>query len=68
MSTCKFHADMMASIVPPDLMGPKTKVIYERFLKEGDRECVAHETQVVYLFMSAVNEDMTGHPIDVPPS
>jgi hypothetical protein len=68
MTTCKSHADMMAAFVPVDLMGPKTRAIYDRFIKAGDQECIAHESQVVHLFMSAVNEDLTGHPIELPPS
>lgn len=58
--TCGEHAKIMAALVKPEHMGPKTKAIYERFMSQAGEECIAHESQVVLLFMNAVKEDNEG--------
>lgn len=58
--TCGEHAKIMAALIPPGQMGPRTKAIYERFTSQADEECIAHESQVVLLFMNAVKEDNEG--------
>jgi len=58
--TCGEHAKIMAALVPVDRMGPKTKAVYDRFMASEREECIAHESQVVFLFMNAVKEDSEG--------
>lgn len=56
--TCKQHADMMAALIPPQSMGPKTRAIYDKFVQNGDEECIAEESQVVALFLEAAGSDV----------
>lgn len=56
--SCAFHAAMMAALIPIEHMGPKTRAVYDRFAREGDAPCIAHESQVVLMFQAAVAEDM----------
>ena len=62
--TCGEHAKIMAALVPPDQMGPKTKAVYDRLMAQEHEECIAAESQVVHLFMSAVAADNGGGAAD----
>ena len=62
MATCAFHARMMAAFVPVAEMGPNLRAIYDRFASEGDQECIADESQVLYLFQDALARDLAGTP------
>lgn len=62
--TCGFHAKMIAALSGgPDKMGPNTKALYDRLMKSENEECIAHETQVVFLFQSAMKRDLDGLPL-----
>jgi hypothetical protein len=61
--TCGFHAKMISALSGgPDKMGPNVKALYERFMEQEDEECIAHETQVVFLFKTAMQRDLRGLP------
>ena len=58
------HAKLMAVLSGgPERMGPNTKALYERFTSQADEECIAAESQVVYLFQHAMKRDIDGLPL-----
>lgn len=64
MATMEYHAKMMEALSGgAEHMGPNVKALYERFMSQKDEECIAHETQVVMLFGSAMRRDTDGLPV-----
>lgn len=58
------HAKMFVALAgPSENMGPNTKALYERFMEQPDEECIAAESQVVYLFQNALHRDLQGLPL-----
>lgn len=49
---------MMAALVRPEDMGPKTRAVYDKFVAGGAEECIAEESQVVGLFLEAMGSDL----------
>lgn len=61
---CKEHAKMMSALCGGvDQMGPKVRAVYNKFMEQADEECIVHETQVVYLFRHAFQEDLENEEI-----
>ena len=60
--SCGFHAQMMLALMGGEPIGPATKALVEKFMKTADEQCIAHESQVVFLFMDAMGKDNAGQP------
>jgi len=54
---CGEHAKLMAAL-SPGVMGPAVQALYDRFMENPDEECIAAESQVVFLFQTAMTEDL----------
>jgi len=64
MVKMEFHAKMISAISGgPEKMGPNVKALYERFTSQADEECIAAESQVVFLFQNAMKRDIDGLPL-----
>ena len=64
MPTMEFHAKMIEALSGGTAgMGPNVKALYERFVSQKDEECIAAESQVVFLFTTAMNRDQKGLPL-----
>jgi len=53
--TCGEHAKIMKALSPH--MGPAVQALYDRFMKDEHEECIAAESQVVFLYSNALRAD-----------
>lgn len=58
MKTCGYHAKNIKALSGGvENMGPNVKALYDKLMKSEDEECIAAESQVVYLFTTAMAKD-----------
>lgn len=58
--TCGYHGSIMLALMGGTPKGPATKELVEKFMKNPDERCIADESQVIFLFMSAMEKDSSG--------
>ena len=64
MAKMEYHGKMIAALAgDPEKMGPNVKALYDRFMSQKDEECIAAESQVVFLFSNAMKRDLENLPV-----
>jgi hypothetical protein len=55
--SCGYHARMMLALMGGEPVGPATKALVEKFGEKADEQCIAAESQIVFLFGQAFTKD-----------